>query len=373
MSGAPSPLVAPGQDPLDAYEAGIRAGRWQEDPLQRRVVTELTRLHVALLAATPGSLFERVLARFSKPRFIDGLYVWGGVGRGKTFLMDLFYASLPFPQKLRLHFHHFMQRVHAELRTLKDIEDPLQVVGERLAAEARVICFDEFVVIDIGDAMLLGRLLKVLFEQGVTLVATSNAAPDQLYKDGLQRARFLPAIALIQERMKILHLDSPTDYRLRTLTRAPIYLHPHGPEVVAELDRLFDDVAPGEVESDRTLSINDRPMQAERLADGAAWFHFDELCRKPRAAADYIELAREFNTVIVADVPQLDERLENEARRFIHLVDEFYDRKVNLILSAAVPLETLYRGDRVGFEFARTLSRLTEMQSREYLAAPHRP
>lgn len=370
-AGAPV-LVAEGLDPLDAYEAGIAAGRWQDDDLQRRVVTELTRLHVGLLAATPDSLFSRVLARFTKPRYIEGLYVWGGVGRGKTFLMDLFYASLPFPQKLRLHFHHFMQRVHAELRTLKNVEDPLEIVGERLAAEARVICFDEFVVIDIGDAMLLGRLLKSLFERGVTLVATSNAAPTALYKDGLQRARFLPAIALIQERMKVLHLDSQTDYRLRTLTQAPIYLHPHDGQRMAELERLFDEVAPGEVEQNVTLSINDRPVHAERLADGAAWFSFDELCRKPRSAADYIELAREFNTVVVADVPQLDERLENEARRFIHLVDEFYDRKVNLILSAAVPLSRLYQGERVGFEFHRALSRLTEMQSREYLAAAHR-
>lgn len=366
-----STTEAGGLDPLEAYEAGIAAGRWNEDAAQRRVVTELTRLHVGLLASTPGSLFERVLRRFAKPRQVEGVYLWGGVGRGKTFLMDLFFASLPFEQKLRLHFHHFMQRVHAELATLKNQEDPLEIVARRLAAQARVICFDEFVVIDIGDAMILGRLLKHLFECGVTLVATSNCAPSQLYRDGLQRASFLPAIALIEHSCKVLQLDSPHDYRLRTLSQARIYLHPSGPAVHAELEALFASVAPGEIRHDVELQINDRPIQALRISEGVAWFDFQTLCGGPRAAVDYIELAREFNTLIVGEVPQLDWQLENEARRFIHLVDEMYDRRVNLILAAAVPLEQLYAGERAAFEFERTRSRLTEMQSQEYLAQAH--
>lgn len=358
-------------DPLEAYEAGLTAGRWQEDAAQRRVVTELARIQVGLMAATPDSLFERLLRRFARPRTVRGLYVWGGVGRGKTFLMDLFHASLPFPQKLRLHFHAFMQKVHVGLASLKNVEDPLEVVAERLAAETRVICFDEFVVIDIGDAMILGRLLKHLFERGVTLVATSNCAPEQLYKDGLQRASFLPAIALLQQHCQVLHLDSPHDYRLRTLTQARIYLHPHDAGVQAELADLFVRVAPGEVDTEVDLDINERAIRALQVADGVAWFHFDALCRGPRSAVDYIEIARSYNTVLLSAVPQLGVADENEARRFIHLVDALYDHRVNLILSADVPLESLYAGERVAFEFRRTVSRLTEMQSQEYLAAAH--
>lgn len=361
-----------GLDPLEAYDAGVAAGRWHEDPLQRMVLTEFERLQIGLMAATPDGLFERVLARLKKPRSVQGLYIWGGVGRGKTFLMDLFFDSLPFEQKLRLHFHHFMQGVHRELATIKQEQDPLALVAARLAERARVLCFDEFVVIDIGDAMLLARMLEHLFEQGVTLVATSNCAPQQLYTGGLQRARFLPAIALIEQHCQVLHLDSGTDYRLRALKAARTYYHPHDEDTETVFEALFRKLATSTPRSNVTLDILGRELPVRWLSEGVAWFDFQAVCTGPRAAADYIELAREFNTVLLSDVPVLTTDLDNEARRFVHLVDEFYDRRVNLIVSAAVPAYELYRGERLSFEFQRTLSRLTEMQSEHYLAQAHR-
>lgn len=358
--------------PLDAYDEGVHAKRWKDDPLQRTVLEEFERIHYALLASEPDGLFERMFKRFSKPSLIRGAYVHGGVGRGKTFLMDLFFQSLPFESKLRLHFHHFMQQVHGELATIKNEADPLAIVAERLSKRARVLCFDEFVVIDIGDAMILGRLLKYLFEHGVTLVATSNCAPSALYQDGLQRAQFLPAIALLEQHCKTLHLDSPTDYRLRALKAARTYYHPHGEDTEVVFEALFKKLATSAIACDQSLEVNGRTIPARMHSDAVAWFDFAALCKGPRAAADYIELAREFNTILLSDVPILDESLENETRRFVHLVDEFYDRKVNLIISAAVSSMELYAGNKVKFEFQRTLSRLTEMQSEEYLASAHR-
>lgn len=359
--------------PLAAYDAGIDAGRWQEDHHQRMTVTELERLYYALLAQAPDGMLSRVLARFAKPRAVPGLYLWGGVGRGKTFLMDLFYDSLPLEAKLRLHFHRFMGEVHRELATLKEQSDPLALVAERFAAETRVLCFDEFFVADIGDAMILGRLLEHLLARGVTLVATSNVSPEGLYKDGLQRARFLPAIALLAEHCKVLHLDSPTDYRLRALTSAPLYLTPADAAAEAALDRFFAQVAPGNIVEGLPLTVEGRMLPTRRRADGVVWFEFPDLCEGPRAAADYIEIARSFNTVLISTVPAMGDHNNDASRRFMTLVDEFYDRRVNLVLSAQLPATELYQGDRLAFEFQRTVSRLIEMQTAEYLAQAHRP
>ncbi|MCB1627026.1 MAG: AFG1 family ATPase [Xanthomonadales bacterium] len=359
--------------PLAAYDAGIDAGRWQDDHHQRIAITELERLYYALLAQAPEGMLSRVLSRFQKPRLVQGLYLWGGVGRGKTFLMDLFYDSLPLEEKLRLHFHRFMGKVQRELAQLKDQTDPLALVAERFAAQTRVLCFDEFFVADIGDAMILGRLLEHLLQRGVALVATSNVPPDGLYRDGLQRARFLPAIALLEQHCTVLHLESPTDYRLRALTSAPLYLCPNDAASEAALDRFFSQVAPGNVVEGLPLTVEGRMLPTRRRADGVVWFDFSDLCEGPRAAADYIEIARSFNTVLISAVPALGDHNNDASRRFMTLVDEFYDRRVNLVLSAERSAVDLYQGERLAFEFQRTSSRLIEMQSAEYLAEAHRP
>jgi len=304
---------------------------------------------------------------------VTGLYIWGDTGRGKTWLMDLFYESLPFPDKLRRHFHRFMADVHEDLRGFRYRQNPLDAVADRLARTTRVICFDEFFVSDIADAMILANLFEGLFRRGVTLVATSNIPPKNLYRDGLQRARFLPAIDLIQTHSVVVHIDGERDYRLRTLERAEIYHSPMDDAALTSLTRSFEGIAPQVSRRDNGLKVLGRLIPTARLADGAVWFEFADICDGPRSQADYIEIARGFHTVLISGVPVFDASREDQARRFIALVDEFYDRNVKLILSAAAPVEGLYGGDRLEFEFRRTRSRLQEMQSREYLGRPHLP
>ena len=287
--------------------------------------------------------------------------------------MDTFFDTLPFEDKLRAHFHRFMQRVHRELKSLAGEKNPLISVADRIADEARVICFDEFFVSDITDAMILAGLFERLFERGVVLVATSNIVPDQLYKDGLQRARFLPAIALIKQNVEVVNVDGGVDYRLRALEQAELYHSPLGVEAEASLQASFERLAPETPLSDQLLEIEGRNIVARQVADDVAWFEFDELCDGPRSQYDYIELAKIFHAVLVSNVPVLGGGRDDQARRFINLVDEFYDRNVKLVLSAAAPLDSLYTGGRLDFEFERTQSRLLEMQSQEYLAREHRP
>jgi cell division protein ZapE len=302
---------------------------------------------------------------------IRGLYVWGGVGRGKTFLMDLFFETLAVEQKHRAHFHRIMKDVHDRLRALGDIEDPLAAVARDMAAGARVLCFDEFFVSDIGDAMILGRLLQGLFDQGVTLVATSNTRPDELYRDGLQRQRFLPAIDALNRYTRVVELTGDKDYRLELLQQAGTYFTPDDERARARLREFFNESASSRVEEHHELEVNGRALEARRCAKGIAWFDFRALCDGPRSQADYIEIARWYPTIILSGVPELDEYHENQARRFIALVDEFYDRRVKLVVSAARPPDALYSGNRLRFEFERTVSRLIEMQSLEYLHLPH--
>ena len=302
-----------------------------------------------------------------------GAYLWGGVGRGKTFMMDLLFESLPFDDKVRYHFHRLMNRVHGRLKTLRDQQDPLATIAAELAGEARVICFDEFYVADIADAMLLARLFEALFGQGVTLVATSNSAPHDLYRGGLQRQRFLPAIDLIRQHTEVVHVDGLTDYRLRVLEAAEIWHAPLDPMTDGNLEQYFRNMAPDRGTEGEALDVLGRTITTRRRAEGIAWFDFDALCAGPRSQEDYIEIARWFQTVIISGVPRLDEERENEARRFIALVDEFYDRRVNLIVSAAESIGRIYAGTRLSREFERTRSRLLEMQSMEYLAAEHLP
>ena len=428
----------------ELYAQQLSERGFRPDPVQAAVVDRLDDLRRRLISAgeTDSSIVRRWFGAFGNKSAADpvrGLYLWGGVGRGKTWMMDLFYQSLPFLERRRRHFHRFMHDVHAELKALHEREAPLEVVAEHIAQDTRVLCFDEFFVSDIADAMILGGLFAALFKRGVTLVATSNVAPRNLYKDGLQRQRFLPTIDLLEQHLDVIAVDGTTDYRLRRLTQAGTYLRSDAPDTVQRLQELFDELADHGADngaaldahrgadasageptaaqdraggsgkptergagqrppsglpssSARTVNQSGRPWPNQRAVDparsieiegrripvirergGVVWFDFMALCSGPRSQEDYIEIARDYQSVIVSDVPVLDSLHEDEARRFIALVDEMYDRNVNLIVSAAAPPVELYRGDRVAFQFERTASRLIEMQSEEYLAREHRP
>jgi cell division protein ZapE len=354
------------------YQLECARHGYQTDAAQLAIIHAMDDLRQRILAPAPKGLLQGLLTRGRRePQ--RGLYVWGGVGRGKTWLMDMFFHSLPLKDKQRSHFHRYMQLVHDELRKHKGRADPLELVADKLAARARVLCFDELFVSDIADAMLLGQLFRGLFDRGVTLVATSNVPPDDLYKDGLQRARFVPAIRLLKEHTQVLHLDSGTDYRLRLLERATTWFDSADSATDAALASLFEGIAGEPGRPDSTLILNHRRLHTRRQADDTIWFTFRELCDGPRGQADYIEIARCYHTVVLSDVPVLGPQSENQARRFIALVDEFYDHAVKLIVAAAAPVHELYRGSRLTFEFERTRSRLIEMQSQAYLARPHQP
>jgi len=362
--------------PRELYRAKVASGVLAADPVQRKTVSALQRLYDELRrAGEPARGWRRGVARWLGHRQAEarGIYLWGGVGRGKTLLMDLFYGALPFDDKLRRHFHRFMADVHEHLKELRDRENPLELVADRIASQARVICFDELAVTDIADAMILGTLFAALFARGVTLAATSNIEPGLLYKDGLQRQRFLPTIALLREHCEVLHVDGAIDYRLRVLERADVYQTPNGPAADAHLAEYFDAIAPDEGDRGGTLAVLGRPIGYVRAADGVIWLDFASICDGPRSQDDYIELSRLYQTVLVSNVPHFDALLENQARRFIALVDEFYDRRVKLILSAAAPVKELYAGEKLRQTFERTRSRLEEMQTHDYLAAPHLP
>ncbi|MGH8377562.1 MAG: cell division protein ZapE [Gammaproteobacteria bacterium] len=366
MNDAHTPLT-----PRQRYAADLARPGFVKDAAQARAVAALDLLYEHLLKRPPLSWWHRALGQAQSP--LKGLYLWGSVGRGKTWLMDCFYECLPFPEKRRLHFHRFMQMVHEQLKALPDQEDPLRIVAKQFSEQARVLCFDEFFVSDIADAMLLGRLFDYLFEDGVILIATSNIAPDNLYKDGLQRDRFLPAIKSLKQHTHVMNVDGVTDYRLRHLEKTRLFYVPAGVEADAHLEAFLEHLSGGVHGSAEPLVINGRRIPVKQHADGVVWFQFPDICGGPRSQLDYIEIARSYHTVLISDIPQLDADREDEARRFVALVDEFYDRKLKLAASAAVPLERLYTGKRLDFEFRRTTSRLVEMQSRDYLAEPHLP
>ncbi len=367
--------------PISRYQRHLDDGTLLPDAAQLEAVKHLQRLFDQLQSRevqrqSAGRLrrwFDQLWGR-APAAPVQGVYFWGGVGRGKTCLMDIFYDCLPFERKMRTHFHRFMRRVHGELRQLKHTSDPLNTVADKLAQEAVVICFDEFFVVDITDAMILANLFRALFSRGVTLVATSNVPPDDLYRDGLQRARFLPAIALLKQYTQVINVDGGVDYRLRTLEQAPLYHWPANEAAEAALRQCFDSLIPdaNNVELDVMLDVESRAIRARRVADDVVWFDFADICDGPRSQNDYIVLAREYHAVLVSGVPELGEPFDDRARRFIYMVDEFYDRGVKLIVSAERPIEELYRGGRLSFEFERTVSRLLEMQSQDYLASAHK-
>lgn len=361
--------------PLSRYERDLQKAGFVEDLAQRRAVERLQVLFDELLARDEQNRkFWRGLFGRGAPR-PKGVYLWGGVGRGKTYLMDLFFEALPLQQKMRTHFHRFMRRVHCELTRLKGEKNPLEKVADALAAEAQVVCFDEFFVSDITDAMILGNLLKALFARGVTLVATSNIQPVGLYKDGLQRERFLPAIDLLNTNTDVVNVDGGTDYRLRALVKADLYHSPLNEVAEQSLMSCFHRLVPDSsaIHQNVTLEVESRSLSARYEADDVVWFDFAALCDGPRSQNDYIVLAKEYHAVLVSGVPQFNGRNDDQARRFIYMVDEFYDRRIKLVLSAACPIPQLYSAGLLHFEFQRTVSRLLEMQSAEYLAQPHRP
>ncbi len=365
--------MAEAPTPSQRYAEGVARGAWQDDPAQRLALRALDRIHHALLdaPATPG-LLRRLLGSGESPGAPAGLYLWGGVGRGKTFLIDLFHAGLPIAQKRRTHFHRFMREVHAQLREHAGERDPLAAIARDWGSRTRVLVLDEFFVADIGDAMLLARLLERLFAEGVVLVTTSNAAPQDLYQGGLQRARFLPAIDLLQRHCEVVELASDTDYRLRALTRSPVYRAPLDAGSEAWLEERWAALGGDAAHRDAGIEIDGRRIPVRARSQGLCWFDFAALCEGPRGNTDYIEIAREFHTVLVGGIPRLDAQREDAARRFVHLVDELYDRQVNLVCTADAAPHALYEGERLAAAFERTASRLVEMQSTAYLALPHR-
>ena len=362
---------------LDRYMDHCRSGDLREDAKQIEVVYRLDALREALDShQSPKSFWSRFSRR--DKRSIQGLYLWGSVGRGKTFLMDLFFESLERKDKVRIHFYRFMQSVHLALAEYQGSPDPLKLVAKRLAGEGSVLCFDEFFVSDITDAMLLSGLLYALQEEGVTLVATSNVPPSGLYRDGLQRGKFLPAISLLEQTNEIVNLDHEFDYRLRALGQAELYHYPLGNHAEAVLDTIWqtldiaisrdrvDSASPG-----TAININGRSLPARRVSQQMIWFEFSDICGGPRSPSDYIAIAGEYATVFISSIPQFHCGIEDEARRFVSLIDEFYDRRVNLICTAQVNILDLYQGNRLAFEFERTASRLKEMQSKEYFQDQH--
>jgi len=338
------------------------------DPDQEKVVKDLDILWLALQQQRQPTILQKIRGRSTES--IPGLYIWGSVGRGKTWLMDLFFENLPVVRKQRIHFHRFMQRVHSSLREQGQVRDPLPRISEQWAKNCSVLCLDEFFVSDIADAMLLGGLLKGLFYHGVTLVTTSNIAPDDLYEDGLQRAKFLPAIELIKHNTRVVELAGTADFRLRILEKSKIFHYPVDESADRAMTESFNRMT-ADCELDPVIEINGRDFQARRRGDGVIWFEFEELCGKPRGSIDFIEIARAFNTVVLSNLPRLSEDDSDAARRFVDMVDEFYDRNVKLLISAHAPVKELYSGHKLEFEFQRTVSRLIEMQSLEYLAQPH--
>jgi cell division protein ZapE len=365
--------------PLQRLQARVARGELRPDPLQEAAAERLDRLARELGDARPAPAEPAGLLRWlarsrepAPPPAPKGVYLHGGVGRGKSMLMDLFFAEAPVTPKRRVHFHEFMLEVQRRLHELRQNgggEDPLKVLAQALAGESRLLCFDEFHVVNIADAMILGRLFEGLFEQGVVMVATSNWPPQRLYENGLNRDRFLPFIDLLLTKVDVVPLDGPTDYRLQRLRDLPVYHHPLGPATTARLEQVLDALTDEAELAPEEITVGTRRLRVPKAASGVAWFEFEDLCERALGAADYLALTERYHTVILAGVPRLTPDRRNEARRLMTLVDAFYERKVMLIMAADAPAEALYASGDGAFEFQRTVSRLLEMQSSAFLAA----
>jgi len=369
--------------PLARYEQQVDSGKLNPDEEQHAVMRLLDTIAINLNRRKPWKPpASGILSRFfkSEPAItsgVEGLYLWGGVGRGKTHLCDLFYAELQIEDKTRLHFHRFMQRIHNDLRKLGEVENPIPLVADKWAGKTRLLLLDEIHVNDITDAMLLGSLMTELFKRGTTLVTTSNLHPDDLYKDGLQRARFIPAIEQIKKHTHVLEMIGDTDYRLRLLQREPIYIVSEfedgqaSKKAQAAMSGHFYRLTGGKNENIKSMSISGRDLPVINRCGDVLWVDFETLCNTPRSTTDYIELATTFQTVLLSNVPVLNEDQNDAARRLVNLIDEFYDRHIKLVVSAQAQPDALYTGKRLKFEFVRAASRLVEMQTRDYLAVGH--
>jgi cell division protein ZapE len=371
------PLAAsvPGLSPRQRYDRDLAAELLLPDRAQSLAIDQIESVFQEIVRTSvikPQGLLRKIFdvkSEIVTP--VRGLYLWGSVGRGKTYIVDAFFDCLTTEQKLRIHFHSFMRKVHSELRQLSHESDPLALIAKRWASQFRVLCLDEFHVGDITDAMILGNILRALFDNGVSLITTSNEAPGNLYRDGLQRERFLPAIALLEQHLEIFELTGDLDYRLRALEQAGVYYTPHDEFVDASLKQCFAHIAPSLGIEGGSIEIDGREIPTLRHADGVVWFDFATLCGGARSTGDYIEISLCHHTIVLSDIPVMDKDSSDAARRFINLIDELYDRNVKLILSAAKPAEDLYTGTRLVQPYKRTASRLREMQSHDYLARPH--
>lgn len=359
--------------PIKRYQQDIDNNLIQADTAQREAVDHLDVIYSNLLnpPKQEKSFFKSFFKKDEVIKPVEGLYMWGGVGRGKTYLMDLFFDSLPFNEKKRIHFHRFMQGIQDELKNMRDLQNPLDIIAEKSAKDIRVLCLDEFQVHDIADAMILAGLLQALIDRGVSLITTSNTEPNQLYKDGLQRDRFLPAIELLNTHTTVLNVDGGNDYRLRALNQAQTWHCPPDENSQKQLKRYFEQLSTTAHTAD-DLIIFQRPIPVVMRSEGIAWFEFNALCDGPRGQADYIELSKIFHTVQISKIPVMTREQDDKARRFIELIDEFYDRNVNLIASAHGQPAELYQGRRLSAMFERTSSRLLEMQSEDYMALEHK-
>ena len=369
----PSSFAPPsfqGERPVTWYALAKQTPGFISDPAQEMAIGYLDRLWGELMAFKQKR--NRFLGRsIRSPQSPKGLYLWGGVGRGKSFLMDAFYGCLPYRRKRRVHFHAFMAEIHQRLAALKSEENPVDMVAAELAREVRVLCFDEFHVSDIADAMILGRLLEGLFSRGVVMVATSNYEPQSLYFEGQNRSSFLPTIALLESNLQVLNVDGGEDHRLRTLTQASVFLVPNNAEHEGQLADLFEKMTSGQERLDNNITIWDRPLQAKARTARAIWFEFETLCFGPRSQADYLYLAQHYQMVFVSNVIQLSAQQRNEARRLTWLIDVFYDYRVKLCASSAVEAAEIYVEGSFAEEFKRTVSRMVEMESTSYLSLPH--
>ena len=363
-------LNVPKDGMIEGFNAALKARGIEADPAQQIAAQRLQTFYDGLLAfkaARRGKL-RKLLTRPELPR---GVWFWGGVGRGKSFLMDCFFAAVPYERKRRVHFHAFMREVHESLRAHRNEPDPLAKVAARIARETRLMCFDEFHVADIADAMMLGRLMQALFDAGVLFCITSNYPPDGLYPNGLQRELFLPTIDLLKRQLDVIEIDAGIDYRLRTLERARVFLEQDGATAAAEIERIFTAIAGGAGHT-APVDVLGRLLPVVHRAPGVIWFDFATLCGGPRSQHDYLWLADRHHTVFLTGVPKMGPDMASEARRFTWLVDVLYDHRVKLIVGASCPAEQLYTRGTQAVEFARTVSRLIEMRSLEYLASPHR-
>ncbi|WP_180129522.1 MULTISPECIES: cell division protein ZapE [unclassified Acinetobacter] len=356
--------------PAERYAQALASGQFLPDQEQAQAVHELDRVWQELIQRFKAS--KKAFRRFRRQTAPKGVYMWGGVGRGKTWLMDQFYDSVPFRRKTRMHFHHFMQYVHRELNKLSGQRNPLDLVADQIYKEAVVICFDEFFVSNVTDAMILSDLFQKLFTRGITLVATSNIAPDGLYKNGIHRDRFIPTIEMVKKNCVILNVDSGVDYRLRVLKQAQLFKSPLTHEHKLWMAQRFTALTQTQTVSQEPIIINQRIVETIGHTEDVLWCEYSELCLKPRSPADFIEIANIYNTVLVSNVPHMTDYLSEGTRRFIYLVDEFYDRSVKLLLTSEDTIIELYQGEKLAFEIERTRSRLLEMQSDDYLHTSHR-